>query len=83
MRTIQPTNAYKRDYRRVKANPRYRTLDEALASVLQLLVDDMHLPVANRDHNLSGEYGDCRECDIRPGMLLIYREAGREHFATV
>ncbi len=78
MRTIQPTNAYRRDYRRVKTNPRYRTLDEALAPVLQLLSDDMPLPVANRDHNLSGEYDDCRECHIRPDMLLIYRKQGAD-----
>ena len=30
------------------------------------------LPPKNRDHNLSGNYSNCRECHITPDWLLIY-----------
>lgn len=74
MRTIQPVNAYRRDYRRVRSNPRYRTLDDLLPPLLELLAADSPLPAANRDHVLSGNWVDCRECHVRPDLLLIYRK---------
>lgn len=74
MRTIQPINAYRRDYRRVKANPRHRKLDDLLIPVLELLANDQPLPTANRDHALSGDWVDHRECHVRPDLLLIYRK---------
>jgi mRNA-degrading endonuclease YafQ of YafQ-DinJ toxin-antitoxin module len=51
MRTIEYANAFKRDFRRTKAVPRYaNTLDELLMAVLDRLVKDLPLPEANRDH---------------------------------
>jgi mRNA interferase YafQ len=44
MRRIERSNAFKRDYRRVKAIPRYRDVDQRLITVLEFLVDDR--PVA-------------------------------------
>lgn len=31
------------------------------------------LPQNYKDHLLSGNYKGCRECHIRPDLLLIYR----------
>ena len=72
MRTIQPTKAYRRDYRRIKSNPRYKNIDDFLNPVLETLAHDRPLPVRNRDHDLSGNWSDCRECHVRPDLLLIY-----------
>jgi mRNA interferase YafQ len=74
MRTIQPVKAYKRDYRRVKSNPRHRNIDERLIPFLEVLAEDTPLPASNRDHTLSGNWVDCRECHIKPDLLLIYRK---------
>ena len=51
-------------------------------SLLQVAVDTLRipepLPPKNRDHKLSGEYSDCRECHLLPDWLLIYRVDGDE-----
>lgn len=44
-----------------------------LTSVLPLLSDGTCLPKHFRDHQLSGNLSDFRECHIEPNWLLIYR----------
>ncbi len=52
--------------------------------LLQQVIDTLRipdtLPVKNRDHNLSGNYSDYRECHIEPDWLLIYRIENDELF---
>jgi mRNA interferase YafQ len=43
-----------------------------LASILELLANDLPLPPHNRDHTLSGDWSGYRECHVRPDLLLIY-----------
>ena len=74
MRRIQPTRTFRRDMRRVRSAPRYRALDELLTPVLELLADDRALPPSMRDHALSGDYADHRECHVRSDLLLIDRK---------
>ncbi len=44
---------------------------------LQTVVDTLRIPAplsdSNRDHKLTGDYGEYRECHIAPDWLLIYR----------
>jgi mRNA interferase YafQ len=42
--------------------------------VLAALLTDAPLPPANRDHALTGEWADARECHVRPDLLLVYRK---------
>ena len=77
MRTIKYTNQFKRDFKREKAgrSRHYgQKLDNALMEVVRLLAADTVLPLRNRDHALSGQWGDCRDCHIRPDLILIYRK---------
>ena len=74
MRIIEWSNSFKRDYRRIKATPRYQNLDDLLRAVLALLEDDQPLPQRSLDHPLSGNWSSCRECHIRPDLLLIYEK---------
>jgi mRNA interferase YafQ len=74
MRTIEYSSAFRRDYKRIKATPRYRDLDALLSAVLELLVDDKSLPDSNRDHALKGDWAYYRECHVKPDLLLIYRK---------
>lgn len=36
---------------------------------------DEPLPPAYRDHQLGGDWDDCRECHVRPDLLLVYRKS--------
>jgi mRNA interferase YafQ len=61
-------------YGESKTNPRYRAIDDVLNRLLESLATDKPLPPANRDHALSGDWTDHRECHVRPDLLLIYRK---------
>ena len=73
MRTIRRTSRFKKDYRRESKGRYQATLDSDLAAVLSLLISDTPLPDRLRDHALAGEWKDCRDCHIRPDLILIYR----------
>ena len=74
MRTINYTNQFKRDYRREKSGRHGKRLDELLTLIVDLLAADRQLPRRYFDHPLSGEWDDCRDCHIRPDLVLIYRK---------
>jgi mRNA interferase YafQ len=74
MRTIEPTNRFKRDYKREKAGRHGKTLDAALTDVLSQLAADIPLPRRNFDHPLTGEWADHRDCHVKPDLVLIYRK---------
>jgi mRNA interferase YafQ len=38
------------------------------------LIADITLPVTMRDHALIGNWKDCRDCHIKPDLVLIYRK---------
>lgn len=68
MRKIERTNAFKRDFKR------HGELDASLIEVLWKLANDAALPESYRDHALTGNWVDFRECHIHPDVLLIYRK---------
>jgi mRNA interferase YafQ len=68
--TVKPTNRFRKDYKLMqKRNLDISLLDE----VIKKLAQDIPLPAANRDHELTGDYVGHRECHIQPDWLLIYR----------
>lgn len=78
MRTIEATTAFRRDYKRVAAMPRHRDVSIVLPPLLDLLATDEPLPAKHRDHVLTGNWNDHRECHVKPGLLLIYRRPDDE-----
>jgi mRNA interferase YafQ len=76
MRTSSPTSRFKRDYKRIRASQYGKEIERILPDVLAMLLADQVLPQRYRDHALIGEYQDCRECHIKPDLLLIYRKVG-------
>jgi mRNA interferase YafQ len=78
MRQIERTKAFKRDYKRVKATPKHRDVETLLRQVLELLAADGSLPERNRDHALSGEWKDHRDCHLKPDLVLIYRKPDKK-----
>ncbi len=73
-RRIEITNAFKRDFKKVKATPRHRNVDSLLQPVLDLLSKDMPLSSKHFDHSLTDEWKDHRDCHIEPDLVLIYRK---------
>jgi len=73
-RSVEPTTAFRRDFKRESRGIYRGQLEALLRPVLSALAADAPLPKANRDHPLSGEWSDCRECHIRGDLLLVYRK---------
>ncbi len=69
MLTIKYQTAFKKDYKRIKKRG-YDT--RLLEEVAGMLAEGKPLPVAYKDHSLSGDYKGCRECHIAPDWLLVY-----------
>ena len=69
MLELEYTNQFKRDLKLSKK--RGKDL-EKLDPIVKLLLKEKPLPEKHRDHPLSGNYKDHRECHIEPDWLLIY-----------
>lgn len=74
MRTIEWTNAFKRDYKKALATPRHRDVAPLLEAIAAQLANDEPLAEKRRDHFLTGEYTKHRECHLKPDLLLIYKK---------
>jgi len=75
MRTIKRSTTFKKDFKRVKANPKHsKNLHDQLSIVLKMLVEGNPLPGEYRDHDLIGNWKGFRECHLKPNLLLIYRQ---------
>jgi mRNA interferase YafQ len=74
MRKIRRLGSFKRDYRRGLSSVLGKRLEEMLREATDMLAADKPLPFRYADHALSGKWADCRDCHIRPDLVLIYRE---------
>ncbi len=72
MREVSLTSSFKKDYKRLKRSARYN-MDELQKVVEQLSIGILPLAQKYRDHSLTGNLNDCRECHIRLDWLFIYR----------
>lgn len=70
-REIVPTGGFRRDFKRLSKSPRHDVGE--LKAVVDALAKDLPLDAKHRDHALTGNWLDHRECHIRPDWLLIYR----------
>ena len=74
MRTIERTTKFKRDYKREAKGPHQKTLERDFIAVVTRLADDQPLTEKHRDHSLTGEWKDHRDCHIKSDLVLIYRK---------
>ena len=74
MRTIEWTTRFKKDFKRASKGQHRATLDDDLALVAEALANDQALQPYLRDHDLSGNWAGCRECHVKPDLLLIYQK---------
>ena len=78
MRKIERTGQFKRDYKRELKGRHRATLETAFVDVLKGLINDQPLPEKHRDHALTGDWVDHRDCHIKPDLVLIYRMPNAE-----
>ena len=67
---VRYTSAFKRDY---KLMLKRHLPIEKLQAIVEKLRNGEELPPANRDHPLTGNWANHRECHIAPDWLLIYQ----------
>lgn len=70
MYDIKVTSKFKKDLK--MAIKRHFNIDE-LNTVVDTLAKGEPLPEKNKDHSLSGNWSDFRECHVAPDWLLIYK----------
>ena len=70
MKQVTFSSHFKRDY---KKRRREKDLDFLLEDILGKISEGKSsLPVKLHDHPLKGSYAGCRECHLKPDLLLIY-----------
>jgi mRNA interferase YafQ len=74
MRRIERTTRFKRDYKREAKGAQRTTLEGPFAEVVTALANDQALAEKYRDHALTGNWKDYRDCHIRPDLVMIYRK---------
>jgi len=74
MRTIKWTSRFKKDVRREMRGLFRKTLQHDLSELTSLLEIDALLPDRYRDHALTGNLRDHRDCHVHPDLILIYRK---------
>jgi mRNA interferase YafQ len=83
MRTIDPTGRFKRDLRRELKGRYRRVLADELDELLALFAADEPLAARHRDHALTGDWKDHRDCHVKPDLVLIYRKPHDETLQLV
>src|SRR3546814_3017280 len=74
MRTIERTTAFRRDFKREAKGPRRNVLDTDLRRIIEALATDAPLEARHRDHALTGNWKDYRDCHVKPDLGLRSEE---------
>lgn len=68
MYRIFRTKKFKKDYKKLSDTDK-----DLLKKVIILLTNGNKIGLKYKDHKLIGNFLNCRECHIKPNLLLIYR----------
>ena len=68
MYSIFRVSSFKKDYKKLNTQEK-----EALKTVITTLANGHTLEEQYKDHKLIGNYLGCRECHVKPDLLLIYK----------
>lgn len=74
MRKIEQTGQFKRDYKREAKGLHRQTLASDFMAFITALANDQTLTEKHRDHALTGDWKDHRDCHVKPDLILIYRK---------
>ncbi len=77
MLKIAQHTKFKSDSRKLIRSGTFSEKDEkTLFDIIQLLAQGKDLDKKYRDHPLIGNWNKCRECHVKPDLLLIYQVDG-------
>ena len=68
MYSIFRTSSFKKQYKKLSLNDR-----ALLKEVILLLSQNKELDEKYKDHKLTGNFKDLKECHVKPDLLLIYK----------
>ncbi len=71
---LERTKKFKQDYKREAKGRHRKILDKSFIVVLKLLLENKPLAEKYKDHALTGDWEDHRDCHIKPDLVLIYRK---------
>jgi mRNA interferase YafQ len=83
MRQLESTHAFKRDLKRESTGLYKRVLSIDLPAMVLQLQNDEPLAEKFRDHALTGQWNDHRDCHIKPDLVLIYRKLNTDTLQLV
>ena len=83
MRTIEWTTQFKRDFRRESRGQYRLTLEDDLFPIVEQLANDQPIEARYRDHPLSGNWTDHRDCHIKSDLVLIYQKSNPKTIVLV
>lgn len=79
MLKIELTNAIKKDLKKYKHQKEVLLV---LQEIIEILANNRSLPTKHRDHNLTGNWVNHRECHVKNDVLLIYKVEDNILFLT-
>jgi mRNA interferase YafQ len=83
MRTIERFGRFKRDWKRESKGQHRSSLNADFTEILVLLATDQPLKPRHRDHALTGDWKDHRDCHVKPDLVLIYRKPDEDTLQLV
>jgi mRNA interferase YafQ len=83
MRIINQTGQFKRDLKREAKGMHRAMLAKEFTQIVKSLSLDELLPEKYRDHALSGDWKDHRDCHIKPDLVLIYCKPDEDQLQLV
>ena len=72
MRTVKQSGQFKRDLKRESKGQHRKALQSDFVAIVAALATDQPLEPYHRDHALTGNWKDHRDCHIKPDLVLIY-----------
>ena len=74
MRTVKRTAQFRRDFSESSGVYTAGISTRPFSKPWNLLAADVPLPPRYVDHPMKGQYNDCRDCHLRPDLVLVYRK---------
>ena len=74
---LERTKRFKQDYKQEAKGRHRKTLGESFIVVVKFLLENKPLAEKYKDHALTGDWSDHRDCHIKPDLVLIYRKPNK------
>ena len=71
-RTVIPTNQFKRDIKKRSKD----LITPQWIEVMHCLLNDLSMPIKNRNHALTGDKKHLMDCHVKPDLVLLYEFEG-------